>query len=435
MKNLSSLSKALFAGAAAVLLITLDALYSMAIRQSFDVSLVLELGAIVLGVPAMLWLKKADAFVRWTAKVCDEAAKGNMESRIVGIGEGGEFGHMLHSINNVLDIVDAYLREASASMQYVSQDKLFRKIIPTGLRGSYLHSANLINSAIDHMHGKLETSQNLANSFESSVKNVVEGVGVDVQSMLEQANSMSSNLEETSRSSTVVAQAADSAAGNVQTVAAAAEELAASISEVRRQVAQSTQIAQTAVTEAGKANEMIGGLSSAAGRIGEVVQLINDIASQTNLLALNATIEAARAGEAGKGFAVVANEVKHLANQTAKAAEEIVQLIGSVQGATSDAVNGIQRIGATIGEIHDLSAGIETAVEQQSQATSEIARSVEQAAAGTRDVSSHISDITRATSENQSAANDLFVAAKNLHGKTDAMAASVDQFMQQIHRL
>ncbi len=435
MKNLSSLSKSLFAGAAAVVLIALDALYSLAIKQEIEFSLLLELGAIALGIPAMIWLRRADKMVRWTAKVCDEAAKGNMESRIIDIREAGEFGHMLHSINNVLDIVDAYLREAAASMMYVSQDKLFRKIIPTGLRGAYLHAANLINSAIDHMHGKLEASQKLADSFEGSVRTVVQGVGADVQGMLEQASSMSRNLEDTSRSSSVVAQAADSAAGNVQTVAAAAEELAASISEVRRQVAQSTAIAQAAVAEASKANDMIGGLSSAAGRIGEVVQLINDIASQTNLLALNATIEAARAGEAGKGFAVVANEVKHLANQTAKAAEEIVQLIGSVQGATTDAVTGIQRIGSTIGEIHDLSNGIEEAVEQQSLATSEIARSVEQAAAGTRDVSSHIADITRATSDNQMAANDLFVAAKNLHGKTDDLAGSVDQFMERMHKL
>ena len=144
MKNLSSLSKALFAGAAAVGLIVIDALYSLFIRQGFDASLVFELGAIALGIPAMLWLRKADQFVRWTAKVCDEAAKGNMESRIIDIREYGEFGHMLHSINNVLDIVDAYLREAAASMQYVSQDKLFRKIIPTGLRGAYLNAANLI---------------------------------------------------------------------------------------------------------------------------------------------------------------------------------------------------------------------------------------------------------------------------------------------------
>ncbi|TAN50176.1 MAG: hypothetical protein EPN26_10440 [Rhodospirillales bacterium] len=434
MTNLSSLSKALYAGGAAVALILADAVYSL-FAEGFHLGMVFELGAVILGVPAMLWLNKAERYVAWTAKVCDEASKGNMESRIVDIREQGTLAHMLHSINNVLDIVDAYLRESAASMQCVARDKLYRKIIPTGLRGGFLHSANLINAAIDHMHGKLESSQQLANSFEGSVKNVVQGVGTDVQAMLDQAQAVSANLEETSRSSTVVAQAAESAAGNVQTVAAAAEELAASISEVRRQVAQSTVIAQNAVTEASKANEMIGGLSSAAGRIGEVVQLINDIASQTNLLALNATIEAARAGEAGKGFAVVANEVKHLANQTAKAAEEIVQLIGSVQGATSDAVGGIQRIASTIGEIHDLSAGIESAVEQQSQATSEIARSVEQAASGTRDVSSHIAEITRATSDNQSAANDLFEAAKGLHEKTDHLAGSVDQFMNRMHTL
>ena len=153
MKNLSSLSKALLAGGAAVVLIVLDALYSLFISgEGLHLGLAFELGAMALGIPSMLWLKKAERFLSWTAKVCDEAAKGNMESRIIDIRESGEFGHMLHSINNVLDIIDAYLREAAASMQCVSQDKLFRKIIPTGLRGGFRNSANLINTAIDHMH-------------------------------------------------------------------------------------------------------------------------------------------------------------------------------------------------------------------------------------------------------------------------------------------
>jgi len=197
-------------------------------------------------------------------------------------------------------------------------------------------------------------------------------------------------------------------------------------------VSHSSRIAANAVSEAGKANEMVEGLLGASQKIGEVIALINDIADQTNLLALNATIEAARAGEAGKGFAVVAAEVKNLATQTAKATEEIGAQISGVQGATQDAVKAIASIGKTISEIDQIAATIAAAVEEQGAATQEIARNVEEAAKGTQEVSSNIGGVTTAANGTGAAANKVSVAAGALTGQSGRLKDVVEQFLSGI---
>ncbi len=177
---------------------------------------------------------------------------------------------------------------------------------------------------------------------------------------------------------------------NVQAVASAAEELVASVQEISRRVTEASQISTRAVSESTRANDVVSGLSSAAGRIGQVIELINTIASQTNLLALNATIEAARAGDAGKGFAVVAQEVKALANQTAKATAEISSQIATVQHGTNDAVASIRDIASIIETINDISQGIASAVEEQGAVTQEISSNMQTAARGVQEVSENM---------------------------------------------
>ncbi|MBL4614026.1 MAG: methyl-accepting chemotaxis protein [Magnetovibrio sp.] len=272
----------------------------------------------------------------------------------------------------------------------------------------------------------------MAEQFETSVGAVVETVAAAATEMQASARSVSGTADQTSQQATNVAAAAEQASANVQTVSSAAEELSSSISEISRQVSQSTQVASTAVAEVEGANEKIQGLAEAANKIGEVVALITDIADQTNLLALNATIEAARAGEAGKGFAVVASEVKNLANQTAKATEEISNQIGGIQGATQDAVQAIGSIGGIINQINEITSTIAAAVEEQGAATSEIARNVEQASSGTQEVSANISQVTQAASETGSSATQILDAATELGRQSDMLNGEVSNFLNTI---
>ncbi|MBL4613413.1 MAG: HAMP domain-containing protein [Magnetovibrio sp.] len=279
---------------------------------------------------------------------------------------------------------------------------------------------------------KREMMLKMADDFEQSIGGVVDTVSSAATQMQSSATSLSSTAEETSKQSTTVAAASEQASTNVQTVASASEELSSSISEISRQVAKSTQISDTAVEEVDGANDKVKSLAQAAQKIGEVVALITDIADQTNLLALNATIEAARAGDAGKGFAVVASEVKNLANQTAKATEEISSQIGGIQDATQDAVQAIGSIGGIINQMNEISSTIAAAVEEQGAATSEIARNVEQAAQGTGEVSANIASVTQAASETGAAAEQMLGAAQELSQQSVVLRGEVDSFLSTV---
>jgi methyl-accepting chemotaxis protein len=229
-----------------------------------------------------------------------------------------------------------------------------------------------------------------------------------------------------------VAAASTQTSVNVQTVATATEELAVSVQEIGRQVAQSARIAGQAVEDARQTDATVQALAAGAQKIGDVVTIIQDIANQTNLLALNATIEAARAGDAGKGFAVVASEVKALANQTGKATEEIGSQIVQIQDTTRQAVTAIQGIARTIGEINEIAASIASAVEQQNAATQEISRNVQQAAKGTQDVSNNIAGVKQAATETGVAATEVLGAAKDLSRQSGELRGEVDHFIADV---
>ncbi len=272
----------------------------------------------------------------------------------------------------------------------------------------------------------------LASDFEDSVASTLQSVTLQAGHLRSSAQSLSATAESTTSKASSVATASEEASANVQTVASATEELSASIGEISRQVAQSSRIATAAVGDAERANQMVQGLAEASQKIGAVVALITDIANQTNLLALNATIEAARAGEAGKGFAVVAAEVKNLANQTARATEEIGGQIAGVQSATQEAVQAIQTIGRTIGEINSIASTIAAAVEQQSAATREIARNVEQASQGTQEVSTTIVDVNRAANDTGSAATLVLASARELAQQSENLKLAVNRFLETV---
>ena len=326
-------------------------------------------------------------------------ARGDLDVEVPGLGRGDELGEMAHAVQVFKD--NAVERRHLEAAQAAEREK------------------QLVRA---------QRLEELAGAFDGEVAAVLAALGGSAGEMQQASQAMSATAEETSRQATAVAAASEQATSNVQTVASAAEELSSSIREIARQMGASSAIARDATGEAEKAQATVRGLAAAAEKIGEVVELINAIAGQTNLLALNATIEAARAGDAGKGFAVVAGEVKSLANQTAKATEEIAAQIDAVRSEINGTVGAIEGIVATIGKINEISASIAAAVEEQDAATQEIARNVEQAAQGTQQVSGTIAGVTSAADETGSAANQVLQVARVVADSTQSIERLVGTF-------
>ncbi|MGX7741440.1 methyl-accepting chemotaxis protein [Rhodopseudomonas parapalustris] len=268
--------------------------------------------------------------------------------------------------------------------------------------------------------------------FETAIGQIVETVSSASTELEASAGTLTATAGHAEELTTAVAAASEQASANVQSVASATEEMSSSISEISRQVQESARIANDAVDQARKTNDSVGMLSTAAARIGDVVELINTIAGQTNLLALNATIEAARAGDAGRGFAVVAAEVKALAEQTAKATGEIGQQITGIQAATDQSVAAIREIGLTIGRMSEIASTIASAVEEQGAATQEISRNVQQAAQGTQQVSSNITDVQRGATETGTASGQVLSAAKSLSQDSSRLRDEVARFLETV---
>ncbi len=272
----------------------------------------------------------------------------------------------------------------------------------------------------------------LAERFRHEAQDMLDALGAAASDLDANGRTLLTIAGENERRSQSAVSSIRNSADNVQNVASATTELSASIGVIGDQAVRSVEIAAEAVSEADRTNESMAELSRAADQIGEVVDLINAIAQQTNLLALNATIESARAGEAGKGFAVVASEVKSLAQQTAKATDEIRDRIKDIQAAAQNGVSAIRGIGETIKHMNEIASSIADSVHQQGDATNEIARNVNEASDGTSMASSSVAQLSASAADTEKASTEMLGAATQLTQRTEAMSENIRRFLAEL---
>ncbi len=373
--------------------------------------------------------------------VCEQAARGDFEPRILGCDPSSDFGRLGIAINDLLDRADGFVREAGATLEHASQNKFYRRVLLNGMVGAYHHAAQSINSATEEMAKKSQSlvdhekrRSELADEFERNVGAVVESLADSAGNMRRLAERLAELSDGSREKSLEGASAACSAADNVALVVKDSLALTQSQQEVEQRVGLSNTVAEEAVGEAERTTGHVHDLGAATDRISQVVTLIADIARQTNLLSINAAIEAAHAGEIGRGFAVVANEVKKLADQTSDATKRVTKEIKALQVATSTTAGAINRIGGSIHRIHGLAADIAEAVDEQKSLTAAMDSRFETTRECFNLVSATIEEATAAATATSGSTGHLLSAADDMSAQSAALRVAVEQFLTHIRR-
>lgn len=387
--------------------------------------------ALAMAVLALVLMGKTAKLIEKARLACERIVQGDFEARILGIPVQGVTGELLHSINDMIDGCDAFVRESTAAMAALNDNKYYRRILPGGLHGGLLHGAKAMNAATDKIADRIVLFEKQTAELETAVGGIVSALDSGAAEMNGTAGNLRTGASSSLSRVTSVAAASEQAASNMQSVASATARLSSSASEVGADVNRSAAIAGRAVERVADAAGNVDVLRHVAARISEVVTSINAIASQTNLLALNATIEAARAGDAGRGFAVVAHEVKALATQTANFTAEIEKEIGQVQSATDKVSASINEIGTVIAEVNEITGKVAGASEAQSSATADIARNIDEAFAVVREISANIQSLAETAKSTEQLATSTMEASDDLSSQSGLLTRKIRGYLGQ----
>ena len=372
-------------------------------------------------------LEQQEKFIQAIAKVGLAAKQGDMNARISDWDKYGDYREIAVNLNHAFDLTDAFLREAAASLEAAKDRRYYRKFLQTGMLGDFGAAVGHMNASTNAMVRQEQDAQKekqaLFEDFNKQVTQVNGAVSQSIANLTQTSNILGEQAASTQRLAVAVAQAATNANANVQSVAAAVEQLSGSVSEVARQVVVSLEETTQASDQAIDAKGKIVSLSEASKAISDVVTLINDIAEQTNLLALNATIEAARAGDAGKGFAVVASEVKTLASQTAGATSEISGQVTRIQSETSGSVQSVEHVATAIEALNKSVSMIAAATEEQTASTQEISRNIQQAASEADIVSQEIEEVSTTATKTRDSAAILMQVSSDIQKEIENLTA------------
>ncbi|NCC21082.1 MAG: HAMP domain-containing protein [Alphaproteobacteria bacterium] len=437
MKSLSSLSATIILDAAAFAFVVFTAA-AFASGQG-QLALLFCAVAALAAAGGFLSALRVRRKVQYATRVCRQLAKGDFETRVTAIDESGEIGEMLWSINEMTDHMDAFVREATASMEYVSRNQYFRRIVHDGMHGSLLSGSQIINRATKNVGIKMGGFLEVANDFNSNLNEVVREINATVGTLEEMARTMESTVASSRRGAETALDATRETSGNAQSISAAAEEMSSSIREISEQITRTSQIAARAKEQTASASQTVSELVGYTRTISEVIKMIEEIAKQTNLLALNATIEAARAGEAGKGFTVVASEVKDLSAETARATEDIVAQVAAIQQATDSAAEVFEGIAKIIDEINESATVVAAAIEEQSAASREIAQNADRAYTSTDGVVCNVQGISESIDHVSQAADKVLSVTGELSQqsteKVRVLLGKMNVFMDELKKI
>ena len=430
MMNSSSLSRAewIFAGLTVMLIVgsAIELTDAGNLRDGFVLGVLGLVSAL-----GFLQIRRGRKSLGEISRVMDGAARGDLEARVIRLADGGDVARLAKDANRLLDMTDAFVREARATLACIRDGKHHRRIVERGMVGTFGVTSGTMNQAVDAIDNRLHGFARVMNEFEHIVGGVTGSLGEAVAGLSRSAEAMRDTATDTEHRTTTIGASAEETSVTVATVAAATEELTAAVEDISRQAQVALDISEIAGHRVEESRASIHDLARAVTDIVEVVDLIRQVAEQTKLLALNATIEAARAGDAGKGFGVVATEVKALAGQTASATETIAERIQAVEARAHRCMDSIEGITGIVSEIAGAATAISASVQEQSQATQEIARSMQMASCATDEVSANVGTVAEAAGATGRIAGEVAGASSELADQTERLQDSVRRFLDR----